>query len=137
MTVGSNSYRENNVTSKRAKKVYIHENFTREPLTNDIAVVYVETDFIFSESVKAAVLPTEDDFPKVGKVGLVSGWGAEGEESEILKSTYIKVTEQDVCDQIFEESNGEMPSNTSYFCAAERDYSSSICTVKTIFFLFK
>lgn len=134
VTVGSNSYKKNDATSYKPIKVHIHDKYSPNPLANDIAVVLVDNDFIFSKTVKAAFLPKQNDFLKVGTVGRVSGWGsthhASNKATDKLKSTYIKVTGEEECEKILVKSFGVKPVKGTHFCAAEDDFQSNICSVR-------
>jgi secreted trypsin-like serine protease len=69
---------------------------------NDIAILHLAQDVVFTDKIVPACLPTDTTNTYVNKVATVSGWGAtswEGNTSPSLKSTSVTITAQtdDTC----------------------------------------
>lgn len=56
-----------------ATSLIVHENYSSDPIDNDIAIVVVQEPFVFSEHVQPAVLALTP--PEPDEIAVVSGWG--------------------------------------------------------------
>lgn len=116
----------------RPRKLSVHTSWDRSIMAYDIALITVNKDFIFSDSVKKAELPAKDAPVEPGTVGKVSGWGTVDKgypfPSNRLKQAEMTVLEQSVCEDELLWKRRKLSGET-VFCAAGENYESSTCKV--------
>jgi len=70
-------------------KVHVNENYNRNNLQNDIAILELSKPIAFSDRVKPVCLPSPG-FPTTGKTATITGWGRD--EKRNLRSKLQKLT---------------------------------------------
>lgn len=87
--------------TRQAKKIVAHGSFDPKYFTNDIAIIFLESDFVLNEWVDTAVLPGYNwDIPDYQVI--VTGWGSYavgGKLTDHLQKISIAVLDHDICTQ--------------------------------------
>lgn len=117
----------------RAKvaEVINHPDFKRGSLVNDVAIVRLddlpEKDTLNENGVVAARINKDEDFPKNGFQGALSGHGAVSEDgagiSDELQTTRQTSHDTDKC--LEEITQGDMKHDDSYLCAGDGERSTT------------
>lgn len=76
----TNRWGDENQQLKKIKWIKVHGKYDDNSMTNDIAILSVESEFVFNTYVQPVKLPNLREEPKVGSVVTVSGWGAQQED---------------------------------------------------------
>jgi secreted trypsin-like serine protease len=77
-----------------AAKIYVHENYDENKITNDIAIIYLSKTVEITDKVNFICLPGAE--ANIGHSVYVSGWGktaVDGTSSSVLKQTELKVVD--------------------------------------------
>ncbi|XP_075222582.1 phenoloxidase-activating factor 2-like [Lycorma delicatula] len=87
--------------NQRVKQVIIHENFNRENLKNDIALLILPKPFNLTKHISTVCLPYQDDVPNEAYC-TASGWGKDvfgkaGNYQVILKKVDLPMVPRDQC----------------------------------------
>ena len=85
------------------EKIVIHEKFHKGGLHNDVALLFLKTNVVFTEVANTICLPPQDQ-PFDGKKCFATGWGKDvfgkdGEYQVILKKIELPTVPHDVCQQ--------------------------------------
>ncbi|KAK6631387.1 hypothetical protein RUM44_005914 [Polyplax serrata] len=103
--------------------LYMHSNFSKNVnLNNDIGLVKVKGEIIFSDHVRPACLAPSSDMYRPGTNCTVSGWGSISAQSagfaRTLRRAYVPILEQSICRApfVYGDSLSE-----SMFCAGQLD----------------
>ncbi|KAJ8683976.1 hypothetical protein QAD02_019768 [Eretmocerus hayati] len=111
-------------------EVTVHRDYKPSSLKlNDIALMKVEPELIFSDAVQPVLLPDYDvKIPTETQV-VVSGWGKLGgaakEQSEILLKARIRVADQNYCRDVLKEKGYEI--HSTQICAYDPTYRRGHC----------
>ncbi|XP_063706892.1 serine protease 42-like [Culicoides brevitarsis] len=109
-------------------RIICHENFNRETVRHDIALLKLSTSVIFTKFIQPACLPLEN-FDISDQVGTVIGFGRteKGELSNVLREAKMKVPKTMAC----LDSNRDFYGLFLYdgnFCAGELDAKKAACS---------
>lgn len=98
----------------------MHNEYSTETKSNDIALIRVAQKIKFSDLIQPICLP-HDELYRIDKRVLVTGWGSETSNSrtvEILRRGVIQIIGKDECIK----KNGKVLNITQgMFCAGEKD----------------
>ncbi|CAB3378587.1 Hypothetical predicted protein [Cloeon dipterum] len=120
VTVGYVAYRYG--AQHKITKIMKHENYSRELITNDIAILEVNPPFTFNADKKPAVLPGKYEVTPVGSSGTIVGWGwTESSHEDGLRKAQVQIWNQAECEEAFLNI---MPSQ---ICAGGYDVEVSVC----------
>ncbi|CAL4178414.1 unnamed protein product [Meganyctiphanes norvegica] len=90
----------------------VHAHFDILTITNDIALIYMETPLVLNEKVQPVVLPEQHAFIADGTDCTVSGWGSlhenTGFDSPVMSDVLMKVTVPTVSDDKCRDSYEDM-----------------------------
>lgn len=92
---------------------------------NDIAIIWVEDSFIFTDSLRKIQLPEADLDPVGGSLAMVSGWGflsGHGPNAYLLRIAQVPIVDRKVCEDLY---YGHVHKNM--LCAGESDGSVDAC----------
>lgn len=138
LIVGTNEYKLS--TIYKIKSYKIHSKYNAIHLTYDVAMLKLDKNLTFSNSIRPVTLPKKTDNVTVGEKGTVSGWGytrpaqRPPSPSRSLKSTTMKIINQTTCENIIKiNSRGRRIVSDSIFCAEGDNHQSSTCFVSTKF----
>jgi secreted trypsin-like serine protease len=84
-----------------------HENFDPNTLRNDLALIKLPKNVIFTDKIKPARLPWDLSGPLIGQRVVVTGWGKTGDNemmASMLQMETIVVISNEVCSQFYEEN---------------------------------
>ncbi|XP_044733181.1 trypsin-3-like [Chrysoperla carnea] len=88
---------------RQIKRGILHSQYSGANLQNDIAVLFVDRPFQLTSSVKPIRLPVgENDNPRVGDIGVTTGWGYLGSSENVphtLRQVKLPVMDQKICQQ--------------------------------------
>jgi len=87
-------------------KVIVHEQYTRKPLVNDIALLKLQdpVDFNKHPNIRPICLPSNSRENYAGSRAIVTGWGATGEHedvSDVLLEANVTVLSDTECRRIY------------------------------------
>jgi len=88
------SIESNTVQSIKVERVIRRADYSESNVDNDIAILRLEREVVFSSSVVPACLPTDPSRTYAGVTSYVSGWGTTQEGGRV--SDVLKVTEQTI-----------------------------------------
>lgn len=112
--IGYGSTKLSNLTYYAVDKVYIHKNYSKETVDNDIALIKIKASFPSGEIIVANSTPADNT------LCTVSGWGitstADKNVSENLMKVNISIVNYDICNEYY---NGYVTKNM--FCASDRN----------------
>ena len=100
----------------------MHEQYDPQTFENDIAILTLDRNVIFSKSVQAACLP-DSDFDYTGTRGTVTGWGTiyfGGPSSNILQEVTIPIWTNSECATNYGKLDRKIES--TMMCAGNRDF---------------
>lgn len=100
----------------------MHEQYDPQTFENDIAVLTLDRNVIFSKSVQAACLP-DSDFDYTGTRGTVTGWGTiyfGGPSSNILQEVTIPIWTNSECATNYGKLDRKILD--TMMCAGNRDF---------------
>ncbi|XP_065336733.1 trypsin-1-like [Cloeon dipterum] len=121
VTVGNVAYKYG--AQHKIIKIMRHENYSRERLTNDIAILEVNPPFTFNADKKPAVLPKKYEVTPAGSSGTIVGWGwTESSYDDGLRKAQVRIWNQLVCKLAY--INIIIP---SHICAGGNDVYVSTC----------
>jgi secreted trypsin-like serine protease len=106
----------------------LHEDYGFQVGPHDLAVVKLESPFVFNEAVQPVSLPESGAVPK-GEA-TISGWGSMStsfwpEYPEILQTAVLPIIENAECGRLWEDMNMVHDANV---CAGTLDGSSAVCS---------
>jgi len=86
----------------RVDKVIVHEQYTRKPLVNDIALLKLQdpVDFNKHPNIRPICLPSNSEENYAGSRAIVTGWGRKGENedlSDVLLEATVTVLSDTEC----------------------------------------
>jgi len=90
----------------KVDKVIVHEQYTRKPLVNDIALLKLQdpVDFNKHPNIRPICLPSNNSENYAGSRSIIAGWGRTGEHedvSEVLLEANVTVLSDAECKRIF------------------------------------
>jgi len=91
-------------------KVIVHEQYTRKPLVNDIALLKLQdpVDFNKHPNIRPICLPSNSRENYAGSRAIVAGWGKTGEKegnSDVLLEANVTVISDKECRRIYSGNN--------------------------------
>merc|ERR1712179_401253 len=91
-------------------KVIVHEQYTRKPLVNDIALLKLQdpVDFNKHPNIRPICLPSNSRENYAGSRAIVTGWGMTGENedsSDVLLEANVTVISDNECRRIYSGNN--------------------------------
>lgn len=98
------SYRSGGGELLPIKKILPHENYEHYLEGNDIALIWMESPLVFTDTVQPVNLPALDFSLDAGVVARVTGWGyltTNGPSSEQLMAVDVPIVDRDVCYEAF------------------------------------
>uniref|UniRef100_A0A146KUU1 Phenoloxidase-activating factor 2 n=1 Tax=Lygus hesperus TaxID=30085 RepID=A0A146KUU1_LYGHE len=110
---------------RRVAQVIIHENFDKDNLYNDIALLIADEPFVFADNVQTACLPRADEFILDNNCW-ASGWGQdafdakEGRYQMIQKKVGLPMVRRERCEAELREAGNLGPDfvlDESFVCA--------------------
>ncbi|XP_062556322.1 trypsin alpha-3-like [Armigeres subalbatus] len=97
----------------------VHPEFNNHTLANDIAMLRLERNLFFSNTVTLISLPYAESFSPTSKEVFVSGWGSILYDSSLsyrLQGVSIPLVDHELCSQLYVEFNNI---TDSMFCAGQ------------------
>ncbi|GJQ84298.1 hypothetical protein Trydic_g5237 [Trypoxylus dichotomus] len=89
----------------RVKKIYEHPNYSSWTLSNDIAVLELQTPIEFGVAVAPIALPQQDKFIPAGSEAIVTGWGRlseTGHYPDFLQMVKVPVISLEDCRRAYD-----------------------------------
>ncbi|KAL4807909.1 trypsin-like cysteine/serine peptidase domain-containing protein [Aspergillus unguis] len=89
-------------------KATVHPDYDADTVDNDIAILTLEEELSFSDSIQAVDLPTSSSLPSTGTVGTATGWGAlteGGNVSPNLQYVEVPVVSKSECTSDYQGFN--------------------------------
>lgn len=102
LVLGENNRNRNEGTEQHVnvKAITIHEDFNANTYVNDIAILSLSEDAVYSQYITPACLPTKDEELKVGTSCRITGWGKKfhvRNPVDILQEITVPVVAGEVC----------------------------------------
>ena len=89
---------ENNAAqSISVEQIITRDDYNEGTIDNDIAILRLSSDVVFTDNIVPACLPTNPNLDYVGQSATVSGWGTTsegGSTSDVLKETTVNIVPQ-------------------------------------------
>eukprot|EP00794_Sanderia_malayensis_P005433 gene5433-6112_t len=118
----SNRYRDDTVQQIGVKRIFIHPEFDKNTLDNDIGLIQLSRKAVFSNTIRPVCLPNrayQKQIASPGKRGIVVGWGLtrNGTSASILQELSLPVVTRDDCSKAY-QSQYKVTDNM--FCAGRK-----------------
>jgi secreted trypsin-like serine protease len=114
-------------------KVIVHEKYDHLSNYNDIALILVDRDIIFSKTVQPVCLPEEDALP--GDNCVVTGWGStrgsygqgRGESQDRLRQVTLPIVSQEICARSYKTHRNGQTLAGNMMCAGYAEGGKDSC----------
>lgn len=121
------------VQVRKIQEIHIHPDYDPGLFDADIALIQLDSPIQLNSRVQPVCLPTEQtsrDNLVEGKVGVVTGWGMNENEtySETLQQAVLPVVSQANCEKGYEESELPLTVTDNMFCAGFKQGRSDACS---------